>query len=77
MSKDFSDGICEECGNTGLAGEKCLVCGGVLSKITASEDDPVLANLDDLPQKQNEPETYPLELVDEEEKGDNLDDSTI
>ncbi|MDO8686642.1 MAG: hypothetical protein Q7K11_00330 [Candidatus Berkelbacteria bacterium] len=77
MTKEFTDGVCEECGNTGLAGEKCLVCGGLLAKVASSLDDPILTQDDDLPRTQNEPEIYPLELVEEEEAKGNLDDSTI
>lgn len=77
-TKDFNDGICDNCGNTGLAGEKCLVCGGILSKIDSeSENDPML-NPDAGETK--EPEVYPLEAIDDEisEGGeDNIDDKTI
>ena len=67
MKKDnFADGICDSCGNTGLAGEKCLVCGGVLSKID-SEDDPIVH--DDAEGDAKEPEVYPLEAIDDEVAG--------
>jgi len=61
---DFNDGICESCGNTGLAGEKCIVCGGVMSKIAQDAEDPMLT--DDIDSK--EPEVYPLEALDDEIK---------
>lgn len=77
MAKEFHDGICENCSEVGLAGEPCRVCGVPLVKIASSPDDPILTQDDDLPRSQNEPETYPLELVEEEEAKGNLDDSTI
>jgi hypothetical protein len=61
---DFNDGICESCGNTGLAGEKCIVCVGVMSKIAQDAEDPMLT--DDIDSK--EPEVYPLEALDDEIK---------
>lgn len=67
MSKDnFNDGICENCGQSGLAGEKCIVCGGTLSKIDADLDDPMLSGNEDEYGREKEPETYPLEEVDKE-----------
>ena len=69
MTKDeFTDGVCDNCGNTGLAGEKCLVCGGVLAKIESAHDDPVLNPDNDMPPNQGEPEVYPLEVLDKEEQ---------
>lgn len=67
MSKDnFNDGVCENCGQVGLAGERCNVCGDVLSKIVADPDDPMLTSDEDSYGKEKEPETYPLEAVDKE-----------
>ena len=68
MSKDsFNDGVCEVCGQPGLAGEKCRVCGEVLGKIDADPNDPMLSSEEDSYGKEKEPETYPLEEVDKEE----------
>jgi hypothetical protein len=68
-NKDFNDGICDNCGNTGLANEKCLMCGGVLSKIESDDADPIVH--EDL--ENSEPEVYPLEAIDDEIKGENED----
>ncbi|OGD56742.1 hypothetical protein A2V71_04365 [Candidatus Berkelbacteria bacterium RBG_13_40_8] len=69
MKKDnFTDGVCDNCGNTGLAGEKCSFCGGILSKIEGfqSADD-----VDSIkPPDAEEPEVYPLEELEKEEKID-------
>ena len=61
MSKgDFTDGICDSCGNVGLAGEHCINCGGVFSKIDQDLSDPLL-NQDDSA-KPGEPQEYPDEI---------------
>jgi hypothetical protein len=75
MAKDFNDGVCEACGNTGLAGEKCIVCGGILSKVDANPDDPITNADDGLPRKSDEPESYPLDLVSSAENA--LDDEEL
>lgn len=67
MKKDFSDGICNNCGNTGLAGEKCLVCGDVISKIDEGLFDPIVHG----------DEIYPLETLEKEEKEEKEDDEII
>jgi len=72
MAKDFNDGVCEVCGNTGIADQPCSVCGGFLTKVKAEEDDPITSSDEDLPRKPDEPEAYPLDLVDSE--GNILDD---
>ncbi len=72
-TKDFNDGVCENCGNTGLAGEKCLTCGGILSKIEADDSDPLISEA-----KESEPEVYPLEVLDKEiAEGDIEDDPNL
>lgn len=53
--KVFEDGICEVCGNTGLAGGKCLSCGGTLL--------PLDAEMETFEPKKG-PETYPEEAKD-------------
>jgi len=69
MSKEiFTDGVCDNCGNVGLAGEKCVVCGDIMKKINAGTDDPVLHADSDLPPNKGEPEVYPLEVLEEEEQ---------
>lgn len=64
MKKDFNDGVCDNCGNTGLAGEKCMDCGSILSKIASDETSRSDFDLDI--DESKEPETYPLDVVDEE-----------
>lgn len=69
--KDFNDGICNSCGNTGLAGEKCLVCGDVISKIDDGFVDPVTHGDDDMSadfSSTREPDVYPLDVLEKEEK---------
>lgn len=67
--KVFEDGICENCGNTGLAGEKCLSCGGTLL--------PLDAQVETLGDGKKDPETYgneaqktlkqnPVDIIEEE-----------
>ena len=51
----FADGVCENCGNTGLAGEKCLMCGGILVGLDESATDYKEAG--------TEPETYPPQVL--------------
>ena len=67
---DFSDGICNTCGNSGLAGDRCIVCGDVMSKIDEGLNDPVTHG-DDLSGDDfgadKDPDIYPLEMVDKEE----------
>lgn len=63
---DFSDGICNTCGNSGLAGDRCIVCGDLMSKIDEGLNDPVTQGDDEM----NNDEVYPLEMVDKEEKLD-------
>lgn len=70
MKKDFNDGICSNCGNAGLAGEKCLVCGDVISKIDDGLIDPVVHGDMDNFGTTSEPETYPLDVLEKEEKED-------
>lgn len=69
---DFSDGICNTCGNSGLAGDHCIVCGDVMSKIDEGLNDPVTQGEDDEMSgfASGEPDVYPLEMVDKEEKLD-------
>lgn len=67
MTKDvFTDGVCDTCGNTGLAGEKCLMCGDTMTKINTATDDPILNPDNDMPPNKEEPEVYPLEVLDKE-----------
>lgn len=61
--EDFVDGICNNCGNTGLAGEVCLNCGEVLSKIEPDEADTLLSDQE----ADSSSEVYPLEELDAEE----------
>jgi len=65
---DFSDGICNTCGNSGLAGDHCIVCGDVMSKIDEGLNDPVTHGEEDDFGSDKEPDVYPLEMVDKEEK---------
>ena len=67
---DFNDGICNTCGNVGLAGDKCIVCGDVFSKVDEGLVDPVVHGDDDTMDMKEDPDVYPLEMLDEEEKGD-------
>lgn len=67
---DFSDGICNTCGNSGLAGDRCIVCGDLMSKIDEGLNDPVTHGDDDTSadfSTGKEPDVYPLEMVDKEE----------
>jgi len=64
---DFADGVCNTCGNTGLAGDRCIVCGDVMSKIDEGLVDPVTQGDDDFG-ADKDPDVYPLEMVDKEEK---------
>lgn len=52
------DGVCDGCGNSGLIGDTCPLCGGIFQDLSVGLED---ENLDD------EPETYPLDMLDEEE----------
>lgn len=76
---DFNDGICNTCGNVGLAGDKCIVCGDVFSKIDEGIVDPVTGGGDDDAIGVGEPEVYPLEMLDAaeqaEEKGNGAADA--
>lgn len=67
-NKDFSDGVCDNCGNTGLAGEKCLTCGGMLTKIESDDS----GKIDDEELEKEEPEIYPLEELDKEISEDEI-----
>lgn len=58
------EGVCVECGNTGLPGETCAFCGGQIEKIDPGIDDSAGGKI----LRQNEPETYPLDVLDQEEK---------
>ena len=71
---DFSDGICDNCGNVGLAGEKCLNCGGIFSKVDENLVDTIVHNDDDDFVATKKPDVYPLEVLEKEEKED---DETI
>ena len=67
---DFNDGICNNCGHVGLAGEKCIECGGVISKVDEGLVDPVVhADVDDFAATK-EPDVYPLDVLEKEEKDD-------
>lgn len=68
-TKDFNDGICENCSEVGLAGEPCRICGAPLVKIE-SGNDPILSQDDDFGKTKNEPEVYPIEELEKEEKID-------
>jgi len=69
MKKDnFTDGVCDTCGNTGLAGERCSFCGGVLAKIEGFQN----VDDEDIIKSNNEPEIYPLEELEKEEKIDEI-----
>lgn len=70
---DFNDGICNTCGNSGLAGDHCIVCGDTMSKIDEGIVDPVTQGEDDENYNSKEPEVYPLEVLDEEVKDDDLE----
>jgi len=67
---DFNDGVCNECGNVGLAGEKCLNCGGVISKIPEEMVDPIVHGEDDDFAAIKEPDVYPLDVLEKEERED-------
>lgn len=69
---DFTDGICNTCGNVGLAGDKCIVCGDTMSKIDEGLVDPVVHGDDD-ELSDKEPDTYPLEALDEDDSIDDLE----
>lgn len=65
---DFSDGICNTCGNPGLAGDRCMVCGDIMSKIDEGLNDPISHREEDDFGADKESDVYPLEMVDKEEK---------
>lgn len=66
MKEDYPEGVCTNCSATGLVGDTCPVCGGIYEDLTVG------AKEDDL-EVPEEPETYPLEVLDEEEKpGDDI-----
>ena len=61
IPENFNDGVCETCGNTGLAGDTCPECGG---KMVSTGDVKQFET--------NEDPTYPPELVKDEEATDTL-----
>lgn len=68
---DFADGICENCGNTGLAGEICSVCGSPMVSIGDVEKFETPLDEDDTYSKDDlsaEPDIVSLEEADEEEE---------
>jgi len=71
---DFSDGICNTCGNVGLAGDHCIVCGDLMSKIDEGLVDPVVnGEEEDEDFSGKEPDVYPLEALEEDSSGDSDD----
>jgi len=60
--KDFVDGICENCSFTGMAGDLCPECHVPLVKI-----EPEINHAEPLTSS-NEPETYPLGVLERENK---------
>jgi len=56
----LEDGVCDGCGNIGLVGDTCPICGGTFQDLNVGLED----TLDD-----EEPDTYPLEMLDEEDDG--------
>lgn len=70
---EFNDGICDNCGNVGLAGEKCLNCGSIFSKVDENLVDTVVHH-DELSvdgfAAAKKPDIYPLEVLEKEEESD-------
>lgn len=67
---DYSDGICNTCGNVGLAGDHCIVCGDMMSKIDEGNDPVVHGNDEEETYGDKEPDVYPLEVLDEQSNDD-------
>lgn len=71
-SANFADGVCETCGNTGLANEICNVCGNPMVSIgdvrefeAPANDEDEIYSKDDL---EANPDVISLEEADEEEE---------
>lgn len=68
---DFTDGICENCGNTGLAGEPCSVCNSPMVSVGDVREFEAPAGDDDETYSKEvlnaDPDVIPLEEAEEEE----------
>ena len=58
--ENFNDGICEVCGNTGLAGDTCSECGSTMVST---------GDVKEFEVKEDETGAYPPDLVKDEEDG--------
>jgi len=62
ISDGFEDGICENCGNTGLAGERCPECGTMMVSTGAGLDKY------EIPEEE---EKYPEDILEDGDPDDN------
>ena len=58
---DLNDGVCANCGNTGLPGEKCLFCGEPITDLGEA-----VKGLE--PEDPDDPQSYPAGTIDDDEK---------
>ncbi|MFA6081921.1 MAG: hypothetical protein WC773_00705 [Patescibacteria group bacterium] len=67
------DGICEECGNTGIVGDSCSFCG---NKIMSLDDnlDTFDDDEDDIPVQRKSKKSLPEDDIDELSDFDDIDD---